>query len=188
MFMTFAWGSASEVSREAHPFTVCGIGQEGKYCISVKALGDATQALQDLVPGVRATVQGGFDGFLADQATTPQLWVAGGIGITPFLAALRTQTLMVPTHLLYMYSNMHDAAYLDELRARATRQPLLTLALHATGTALTDINALLPPVRALHGVTSYLCGPPGLMQAVSHARQEKFIPLHHMHSERFDFR
>lgn len=188
VFVAFAWGSAAEGSHEAHPFTVSGVGQAGEFCISVKALGDATRALQDLVPGVRATVQGGFDGFLADQATTPQLWVAGGIGITPFLAALRTQTLTVPTHLLYLYPNAHDAAYLDELRARATCQPLLTLDLRATGNELPDINALLPPARALQGVTSYLCGPPGLMQTVLHALQEKGIPLHHIHSERFDFR
>jgi predicted ferric reductase len=114
--------------------------------------------------------------------------VAGGIGITPFLAALRTQTLTVPTHLLYLYPNVHDAAYLDELRARATCQPLLTLDLRATGNELPDINALLPSARALQGVTSYLCGPPGLMQTVLHALQEKGIPLHHIHSERFDFR
>lgn len=60
-------------------------------------------------------VQGPFGSFLSDIAEGPELWIAGGIGVTPFTAALRAQPRKQPTTLIYLYRTASDAAFLDEL-------------------------------------------------------------------------
>jgi predicted ferric reductase len=68
--------------------------------IGVKALGDCTRKIQSIEPGVMARVHGAFGNFLAERPASPQLWIAGGIGITPFLGQLRAGALNQPTLLV----------------------------------------------------------------------------------------
>jgi predicted ferric reductase len=74
---------------EFHPFTVSSMGADRQIRVGVKALGDCTRRIQSIEPGVLARVHGAFGTFLAERPAAPQLWLAGGIGITPFLALLR---------------------------------------------------------------------------------------------------
>ena len=55
-----------------------------------------------------ARVQGPFGVFLAERPSGPELWVAGGIGITPFIALLRVVSPAWPTTLLYLYRRESD--------------------------------------------------------------------------------
>jgi predicted ferric reductase len=76
----------------AHPFTIASDwnSQEGTLTLAIKALGDFTRALPSLVqPGQRITLEGPYGRFdFAPAASEHQVWVAGGIGVTPFLARL----------------------------------------------------------------------------------------------------
>jgi len=89
--------------------------------VGVKALGDCTRRIQSVEPGVLARVHGAFGTFLAERPAAPQLWLAGGIGITPFLALLRAGPLSQQTTLVYLYRAEADAAFLQELRAFAAK-------------------------------------------------------------------
>ena len=73
---------------EFHPFTISAVGADGEIRFGVKALGDCTRKIQSIEPGVMARVHGAFGDFLADRPAAPQLWVAGGIGITSFLSLI----------------------------------------------------------------------------------------------------
>lgn len=173
---------------EFHPFTVSALAADGEISIGVKALGDCTQHMQTLEPGVAARVQGPFGNFLLDRPAGPQLWVAGGIGITPFLACLRNAQVNQPTHLLYLFSSTTEAAFLDELEMFARTNPGFTLEAKATGAALPDLANILPTTDRLLGQHCYLCGPPGLIAALSHLLQARGVAPKHIHFERFDFR
>ena len=74
---------------EYHPYTVSGVDPAGRMALAIKALGDCTRQLQAIRPGAAARVQGPYGDFLAGAGGGPALWLAGGIGITPFVAALR---------------------------------------------------------------------------------------------------
>jgi len=57
---------------------------------AIKALGDETSQLLDVVrPGMPAVIGGPFGRFSHEKGTSRQLWIAGGIGVTPFLSWLR---------------------------------------------------------------------------------------------------
>ncbi len=173
---------------EFHPFTVSSIGRDHMLHIGVRALGDCTRRIQSIQPGVAARVMGAFGNFLAERTSAPQLWVAGGIGVTPFLGVLRAGGISAPTTLLYLNRSETDAAFLPELRAIAAATPLLSLLAVATGSALPDLEHLLPEAQHLAGCECYLCGPPGLVAALKRVLRQRGITARHIHFENFEFR
>jgi len=188
VMVAFSDGLHFRGCREYHPFTVSAIEAGGTIDIGVKSLGDCTRLMQTLEPGVATRIQGPFGAFLAARAAAPELWVAGGIGITPFMALLRASPPACPTILLYLYRIATDAAYLYELQDIATRTPMLTLLAHATGDDLPDLAALLPDAATLSGRHCYLCGPAGLVSGVDRVLRARGVTSDFIHYESFDFR
>lgn len=188
VFVGFRWRTLFGTTGEFHPFTVSGDGAAGELRIGIKALGAHTTALQQLQVGVAADVQGPYTGFLSGRAPHPQLWLAGGIGITPFLAELRSATLKQPTRLIYLAHARRQAAYIDELEALARRQPLLQLQVVLTEGRRPTLESLLPGAPQLATLICYLCGPPGLTNQFIRALRARGVPDHHIYFERFDYR
>ena len=133
-------------------------------------------------------VHGAFGTFLADRPPTPQLWVAGGIGIIPFLALLRAGPVSQPTTLLYLYRTEVDAAFLHELRSLAKGDHQLTLKALATGDEAPDLNSLLHDTQGLAHYECYLCGPQGMVAALRKYLHNRGVTPHQIHFEKFDFR
>lgn len=168
---------------EFHPFTVGGADAHGNLRIAVKALGDCTRRMQNLEPGVTARVQGPFGELRAEASAGPELWVAGGMGVTPFLAFLRAGRLTAPTVLLYLYKTPADAAFLAELEAFATADARLRLHAIPTGHGLPDLDAILPDGAALAGRECYVSGPPAMIRGVTRALRGRGVAAHRVHSE-----
>ncbi|MGH1404007.1 MAG: ferredoxin reductase family protein [Alphaproteobacteria bacterium] len=78
-------------SKEPHPFTISSAWDEGapKITFTIKSLGHYTRRIRNNINvGDVITVEGPYGRFnFADQSQR-QIWVAGGIGITPFLSRL----------------------------------------------------------------------------------------------------
>jgi predicted ferric reductase len=188
VLVAFFDGATFHGCREYHPFTVSSIQADGQIRIGVKSLGDCTQMIQSVEIGAAARVQGPFGVFLTERPTGPELWVAGGIGITPFIALLRESSPRWLTTLVYLYRRDTDAAFLNELRTLAAAAPLLSLTAVATGNDLPDLAAILPDSAILSGRHCYLCSPPALIASVRRVLIERGVKTDHIHFERFDFR
>jgi predicted ferric reductase len=169
---------------EFHPYTVSGTDAEGRMALAIKALGDCTHLLQSIRPGAEARVQGPFGSFLASLESGPGLWLAGGIGITPFIAALRRG----PVQLIYLHREGSEAPFTEELAEHAERQPLLKLQIVATGNDMPDLADFLPTTEALCGADCYLCGPSTMVDAATGLLQTRGVDRSRIHFERFDFR
>ena len=131
----FGDGDGFHGCREFHPFTVSGIGPGGALKLDIKALGPCTRHLQHLTPGVTLRLEGPFGDFLAAAGDGPQLWLAGGIGIAPFLAVLRSRLPAQPTHLIHLFRHADDAGFSDEIQALAAGSPNLSFVPVASGEA-----------------------------------------------------
>lgn len=188
ILVAFLDGPAFRGCGEFHPFTVSGSAVKDEIRLGIKALGDCTRHLQSIEPGTMARVDGAFGGFLSEQDAVPQLWVAGGIGITPFLAFLRAGNLRQPTTLVYLYRSEADAAFVTELEQLATANPKLSLRAQATGDRLPDLNTLLPDRASLAGHDCYLCGPPAMVSGLRTALTRLGVKPSHIHLENFEFR
>lgn len=174
--------------REYHPFTVTATGVDGSIVLAIKALGDCTGALQSVENGVAVRLQGPFGAFLDKEPERPGLWIAGGIGITPFLAVLRRRAPQYPVHLLYLYRSQDSALYLDELNRLAGDYPLLSIEGVETGPGTPDLRRIMPDAPSLKGVECYLCGPMALVASATALLRERGVAPDHIYFEQFDFR
>ena len=78
---------------EAHPFTISSGVDEGRLRLTIKVSGDFTRRVRDsLTPGAVVEIEGPYGRFDPLSDRTRQVWIAGGIGITPFLSALRSMS------------------------------------------------------------------------------------------------
>jgi len=109
---------------EEHPYTLSSSPLEDRLRIAIKDLGDASRAIQTIRPGSKVTVEGPYGNFFPDDAPPRQLWIAGGIGITPFLGRARHLALLVQpvdVHLIYCVQDEARARFLDEFQQIAVR-------------------------------------------------------------------
>lgn len=184
----FGDGSSYRGCGEFHPFTVSAIEADGGLRLGIKALGPCSQRIQNLEPGVLARLQGPFGNFLDEYSSRPQIWVAGGIGITPFMAALRAQGRRRPTTLIYLFRSAADAAFLSELTALAKTDPLFELRTHASGGGQPDFPALLAGISQITEREVNICGPMPMVDALIPHLRECGVAPEAIHFERFDFR
>jgi predicted ferric reductase len=173
---------------EFHPFTVSGIGPGGELRLTIKALGACSAQIQSIAAGALVRLQGPFGNFLAEAGTSARLWVAGGIGITPFMAALRQQRCTRPTALLYLYRTPADAAFLAELQGLQTSDPMFQLLAQATGEQPPELGPLLLAVDRIAERQVHVCGPAPLLARLRDSLSGLGVPPAAIHSESFDFR
>jgi predicted ferric reductase len=75
---------------ESHPFTISASPGEDRLVISVKSLGDFTSTIPDTMTSDRAYIDAPYGVFSYLNHDAPNLvFIAGGIGITPFMSMLR---------------------------------------------------------------------------------------------------
>ena len=113
-FAFFTFPSLS--NREQHPFTLSSHPFEDNLRVTIKSLGDYTHNLNDNIqPGDKATVEGPYGHFSASYIKEKeQVWIAGGIGITPFLSLARDMYFNQVT-LFWCVGNESEAVYKEEL-------------------------------------------------------------------------
>jgi predicted ferric reductase len=144
--------------------------------ISAKRLSDYTARLGDLAPGDEAMVFGSYGTFGA-RGLAPvgaALWVAGGIGVTPFLSLLRhvaegKAADTGPIHFVWAVRDRADAVYLEEILALTSGMPSVRFHLHVTATdgLLTAGRLAALAGEDLAGHRILLCGPPPMMRALT---------------------
>ncbi|MGE5541085.1 MAG: ferredoxin--NADP reductase [Bacillota bacterium] len=89
------------------------------------------RTLKHMEPGTEIGYEGPFGSFLLHENTSrPAVFLAGGIGITPFHSMISDATHRALPHTIFLfYSNRRpeDAAFLDELQGFAEKNPNFTL-------------------------------------------------------------
>ena len=176
-----------------HPFSVAGILPGGSVRLTVRARGRDTRRLYaDLRDGLPATLKGPYGMFDYTVGGERQIWIAGGIGIAPFLGWLSDadRDVLPRADLFYCTPTAADAAFLPELTAAARRQAGLTLhpvhSRHEGRLTAEKIQAAAGPLTAQTHV--FLCGPAGMVETLSIDLRHHGIPRDHLHAEHFAFR
>ncbi|MBP1843296.1 putative ferric reductase [Rhizobium petrolearium] len=92
----------SDTSEGAHPYTIASgwNDKERRITFVTKELGDHTSRLRETLHiGQEMKVEGPYGCFDFDNGQSRQIWVGGGIGITPFIAAMKHRALERRTNL-----------------------------------------------------------------------------------------
>lgn len=183
----------------AHPFTIASAPHAGRHDVTfqIKALGDYTRRLAaTLREGAPVTVEGPYGRFErpADPASGPQVWVAGGIGVTPFLAwldgARDAPGNPSPVWLHYCVRDAGADPFVEVLRQRCDRLDNVTLQVHsaADGQRLDAAALAQGEVAAGRVADVWYCGPAGLAAALRKGLRRLGRGGVHWHQEAFDMR
>jgi predicted ferric reductase len=177
-------------SKEAHPFTISNGPSSTDLRFTIKALGDYTSTLANrLEVGQSATVDGPFGHFTShDIQGKRQLWIAGGIGITPFLALSDELNPDTEVDLYWSVKDASEAVYEQELRIRQEKNP--TFRFHPW---ISDEQGFLTAKELgdkdhLSDCDVLICGPAGLRDALIDQLKEMGVSKRRVHFEEFSFR
>ena len=178
---------------EPHPFTISSGPGEDRLRFTMKVLGDWTRKIrEELQPGAEVLVRGPYGRFDTAQAGKKQIWLAGGVGLTPFLSMVRDMEINDARniHLVYASRNAEDAIFLDELQARAETLPNLTViplfSDEGQFAKVTIMQEKLPD--PLETYEYFLCGPKPMVDGIMKDLRKTGVPKTSIHTEAFEFR
>ncbi len=180
-----------QVSGESHPFSVTSVPSSDRLSVGVKALGDFTSTLYFLGKGTKVRIEGPFGAFIYSRSSNcRQIWVAGGIGITPFLSMAREvagdSRNKYDIDLYYSVKERSEAVFLDELVSIAREKPNFRVFPFYSG----ESGRITADFIGQHSADCakrevFLCGPPMFMKALRKQLREKGILNRNIHSEEF---
>ncbi len=85
----FVFSVFEKLGSESHPFSIASNGFDGRIRLDIKILGDYTLKAKQIVVGDTADVYGPYGKFFESLVGKKELvFIAGGIGVTPFLGML----------------------------------------------------------------------------------------------------
>lgn len=172
---------AAEDGQRSRAFSIVSAPFEPELAVATRMRDSAfKRALKALPEGASIRIDGPFGDLTLGETQRPAAFIAGGIGITPFMSMLRQAAEdRSPRQLFLAYSNRRpeDAAYLDELQKLARRNPRFRLMATMTDmsksarewsgeTGLVDAAMLKRLVGDLAAPIYYVVGPPAMVGAM----------------------
>jgi predicted ferric reductase/mono/diheme cytochrome c family protein len=182
---------AGEVGNQFHPFSITSAPGERTLMITVKAVGDYTRALRSLEVDAEAVVEGPYGSFSHQNVPGDrQVWIAGGIGVTPFLSMARS--LGGHDHLdvdfYYCVEREEEAHFLAELRAIAAREPGFRVVLVPRDRdGFLSAERLVAEQPDLREAEILICGPPAMIEALRGQLTGEGVSAARIHAEEFGF-
>lgn len=191
-FVTF------DAAEGAHPFTIASIdARERTLGFEIKALGDYTARLgRRLQTGTRVGIEGPYGrfDFRRGRRSARQVWVAGGIGVTPFLAWLESlaedpsSAPRVDFH--YCVRNRDTDPFVARIEALCSRLPSIGLRIHSSDRdpalhagALAAVTGASDTQR----IDIWFCGPSGFGDSLREGLKSLGSRLR-FHQEAFEMR
>jgi ferredoxin-NADP reductase len=182
-------GTNQDGQEDNRYFTISAAPSEGHVMISTRlfeAPSHFKQALKNLKPGDEIEADGPEGDFIIDDSSRNHIFIAGGIGITPFRsilveAAANGQPLNV--HLLYATRD-ENIFFKDELEALAQKNPNLRIS-YIVQPELLDAERLKKELTAVADPYVYVSGPEPMVEAMDKQLEELGISKDNIKSDYF---
>ncbi|MEI6280997.1 MAG: ferric reductase-like transmembrane domain-containing protein [bacterium] len=172
--------SGNGVLAESHPFSVTSHPDDKYLILTIKTLGDYTSMVYLLKPGAVCSIEGPFGAFsYKNSASMKQVWVAGGIGVTPFLSMARQinfdkMSKDYQIDLFYCIKNKDEAVYWEEFSEISIQNPNFKFHQFYSDTeGRVSAEYILKNLSDSLGIEIFLCGPAGFMQSL----RNQFVKL-----------
>lgn len=172
--------ASPDVETLRHTFSIVAAPFQGGLEIATRMRDSAyKRALRSLPVGATARIEGPSGSLvLHEDRARAAVFVAGGIGITPFMSIVRQATQdQLPQHLRLLYSNrrLEDAAFFEELQQLEQRNKNFRLVATMTNigkstqpwsgaTVSIDSNFLKTSAGELVAPIYYVAGPPTMVE------------------------
>jgi predicted ferric reductase len=184
---------------QQHPFTISSSdARPERIELGIKELGDFTATIKDIAPGTRAFLEGPYGAFTLDKnPAVGGFFIAGGIGVTPFISMIRScrdrgdRRRLV---LIYANNNWDEVAFREELDE--LQKELNLTVVHVlrdppdgwtgeSGYVTHEVIARNLPSKDVRSFFYYMCGPEPLMDMAEGALRDLGVRPWRRSSERF---
>ncbi|MDD5289920.1 MAG: ferric reductase-like transmembrane domain-containing protein [Patescibacteria group bacterium] len=155
-----------ELPTESHPFSLVERKENNDLRIVIKKLGDFTKKLAVLKIGDRVLVEGPFGSF-GKNISGPELWLAGGIGLTPFLSLAKEINKEKDIVLIQSWNKPAEVVFNSELAdSKNNFKNFKSIVWVAEASGFLNGAAIEKLVPDWRERTILICGPVGMMQAI----------------------
>jgi predicted ferric reductase len=189
----------SSVSSESHPFSLSSSVSDETISFNMKNLGDYTSVLPNLSVGSEALIEGPFGKFsYKDGYSKNQIWIAGGIGVTPFLSMIDAVSKEdgYKIDFYYCLKNEKEAVHLEDLK-KYENVSIKIIPYYSDVEGFINAEKIkakslgLSPTGELNGFEDkdiFLCAPPVMISALRKQLRFAGVKNTHIHSEEFNLR
>ncbi|MBL4931662.1 ferric reductase-like transmembrane domain-containing protein [Clostridium paridis] len=175
----------------SHPFTLSEAHKKGELQFTIKALGDHTKRLiETLKVGDKFSVSGPYGKFDFKRGANNQIWIAGGIGITPFRSFAQAD---VPKDFsidfFYAYNSEDDAPYVEELQELTSTLNNVRLHLfNSKEKGFLTVKEISELITINAPIDVYFCGPKPMREGLMKQFKNSSINVSNFHYEHFQFK
>ncbi len=176
-FMSFLTNKL--IGNEAHPYTISSNPHDYNIRISAKSLGDYSSKLYNAKQGDLVRLIGPYGYFTKDRLenSKKQIWIAGGIGVTPFLSMVaeeKDEPSGNNIHFFYTTKTDDEGVYRKEIESNADTVKNLSIHFNAdskdgylTATKIAEIVK-----DDIKEYSILLCGPKSMMHSLKNQFKE----------------
>ena len=195
-FIYLAFDEADAVSDEPHPFSLSSAPENKTIRLSIKGLGDWTHDVSKVKVGERARIWGPYGHFsetLFQSPRRPAVFIAGGIGVTPFLSLMQSKALLEregPVTMIYSVPKPDQAVYREDLEHYAGKRGDHRLVVHLSDEEGFIDRAYLENLleHPLKEAVFMVCGPAAMMKAMENMLWEAGVDSEFIVMEDFSIR
>lgn len=182
-FVTF---NDNILPNETHPFSISSGSDNTDIRFCIKNSGDFTSKLGQLRTGGLATIDGPYGAFSFTKIRNKkQVWVAGGIGITPFLSMAQVLPSNVQVDLFWSVTSLGDAPFIKELEAIQKQSQNFKLHVTVTGEASRITAQTINLSANTANADILLCGPAQMMKSLAQQFKQLGVSDNKIHYEEF---
>lgn len=173
----------------SHPFTISQAPKKGEIQFTIKALGDDTRALIDnLKVGSEFSVSGPHGKFNYKSGSKNQIWIAGGIGVTPFRSFAQSSIdENFSIDFFYAYNNEEEGAYTDELQ-NLSKDNLRIHLFNSKEKGFLSVEEISNSVNIKDDVDIYFCGPKPMRETLKKQFKDRKFRVLNFNYEHFQFK
>lgn len=178
-----------DLGLESHPFSISSSCLDNTIKLTIKSLGDFTNKIKSLNVGTVAEIEGPFGRFYETNANKDQVWIAGGVGITPFLSMAKSiNGSNEKIDLVYVSKNPTESVCLDSLcEISKEKENFKVLPYYTEMQGRLNAETIERLTGGLRDKIIYLCGPSLMMKSLKTQFAKLNIPKENIRLEEFAF-
>jgi predicted ferric reductase len=178
-----------KISSESHPFSIASGSDDTKLRFVIKSLGDFTSTLDGVKAGDEVLVEGPYGKFNR-QSKKSQVWIAGGIGITPFLGmAFDMKNSNIKVDMYYTVKSSSEFISIDELSGvQKSNHNFKLIKWVSDEKGFLTVDEIKRQSRDLLSKEFYICGPGGMKAALKSGLLMADVSENNIIEEDFNFK
>jgi len=191
VFLTF---NNKKLGKEAHPFSIASSSNSVLLRVIIKNLGDFTSKIKHLNPGEEVYVEGPYGRFNYNRkGEIDEIWIAGGIGITPFLGMakdlLDNPNIENEITLYYSANGEGELVGLDELNNIKNKcKNFNVIPWNTEIKKHLKVRDIFNISKTLRNKEFYICCPENFKKAMIKGLLKEGVNKKNIHTEEFKFR